>query len=220
VFFTTLPSGQTGINSFAYSGNYASFDSDLSNGIGPLPPLKSDPSAVITSLDLEPGNHLYALTGMQSSQSTGFTMTKQIVSPGEVSNTVAADGAIGQVVTAVSFDDSTGQVDLISYAWTGNGGDTYDTEAMFASGADVASTATTLAKDGYIITACGGNDNDGYLLIGTKVHGDTLPRPVVAVTSTSGPDDSSGQIAGYAPVAFVGVPGSGSNFTVTIIYEE
>ena len=45
--------------------------------------------------------------------------------------------------------------------------------------ADVGSAATALAQAGYIITACGGNDLDGLILVGTRVKGDTTPRPLV-----------------------------------------
>jgi len=220
VFFTTLPAGQTGIDSYAYSGNYSSFASDLSTGIAQQPALNSDSSAVITSLDLEPNNQLYAMTWMQSTLSTGFSMTRQVVAPNEVSSTVATDGENGQVVTAVSFDDNTGQVNLISYAWNENAGETYDTEAEFVTPADVASASTALANDGYIITACGGNNNDGYLLIGTKVHGDTLPRPMEIETSSTRTDVSSGQVAGYSIVANVAVPGEGNSLVFTVVYEK
>ncbi len=42
----------------------------------------------------------------------------------------------------------------------------------------VYTTATTLAADGYFISAFGGNDADGYIIVGMRVKGDTLPRPM------------------------------------------
>ncbi|HEX7552658.1 MAG TPA: hypothetical protein VF378_03840, partial [Geothrix sp.] len=32
--------------------------------------------------------------------------------------------------------------------------------------------------EGYIITAMGGNSTDGYLLVGTRVQGDSMSRPI------------------------------------------
>ena len=44
-----------------------------------------------------------------------------------------------------------------------------------------------MAGEGYIISAFGGNDIDGYLLVGMRVQGDTLPRPIEGVTPTGPP---------------------------------
>jgi hypothetical protein len=35
----------------------------------------------------------------------------------------------------------------------------------------------SLAAQGYIITAIGGDPTNGLLLVGTRVKGDTMPRP-------------------------------------------
>jgi hypothetical protein len=42
----------------------------------------------------------------------------------------------------------------------------------------IGATAAALGNDGYFISAFGGNDNDGYILVGMRVKGDTLPRPI------------------------------------------
>ena len=47
----------------------------------------------------------------------------------------------------------------------------------------MATAATTLANDGYFISAFGGNDTDGYILVGMRVAGDTMPRPVIVSTN-------------------------------------
>jgi len=47
-----------------------------------------------------------------------------------------------------------------------------------AVGTHVLSAATNMASQGYIISAFGGNDTDGYILVGMRVQGDNLPRPI------------------------------------------
>ena len=89
---------------------------------------------------------------------------------------------MSRVVTAVSFDNS-GQANLISYGWQGDA-TVYETEAIISRPQDVATAATTLAGKGYIISAFGGDDTDGYVLIGTRVKGDTLPRSLSITTPT------------------------------------
>ena len=42
----------------------------------------------------------------------------------------------------------------------------------------MANQTTTLAGEGYFISAFEGNDTDGYMLIGMRVQGDSLPRPI------------------------------------------
>ena len=42
---------------------------------------------------------------------------------------------------------------------------------------------TNLANQGYIITAMGGNASNGLLIMGTRVQGDTLARPIEVFTT-------------------------------------
>jgi hypothetical protein len=114
---------------------------------------------------------------------------------------VAQDGAQSRVITAVSFDAS-GQVNLLSYGWQGDTTTVYQTTVVNVAGKDVAATATNLAAEGYIITACGGNITSGFVLVGTKVWGDTLPRPIIVATQSNTPF-SPGETVGYAMVGFV-----------------
>jgi hypothetical protein len=81
-------------------------------------------------------------------------------------------------VTAVTFDDSTGNAVVISYGWQGDTTTAYDVQTVVATPENVASAATTLAGEGYFLSAFGGNDTDGFMLIGMRVQGDTLPRPI------------------------------------------
>jgi hypothetical protein len=60
---------------------------------------------------------------------------------------------------------------------------------------DAASQAESLAQEGYIITAVGTADANQVLLVGTKVHGDTLPRNLsYANQQGNGGTASDGQI--------------------------
>jgi hypothetical protein len=68
----------------------------------------------------------------------------------------------------------------------------YETQTTLLSpggdvGANVLSAATILANDGYIISAFGGNDTDGFILIGTRVQGDSLPRLIGDINTTDKP---------------------------------
>ena len=65
---------------------------------------------------------------------------------------------------------------------------------------DVAIAASTLASEGYIITAVGGHPTGGFLLVGTRVQGDTTPRPLKILVSPQ--DDVKAQLwgQGYAVI--------------------
>lgn len=218
VWITQLPAGQTGMSFYVFSHDYSSFRSDLSNGLLSGYQFSGDTDNVITSLDLEPASLSYAITWVEASDSSGFGMENQVVAPNAVSSTVAADARQSRVVTALSYDDDTGNVNLISYTWQGDTSAIYDTMVLSALPQDVASAAKTLANDGYIITACGGNDHDGFLLVGTKIHGDTMPRSLISGTSSKPLTPS--QTAGYAPVAWVFYPVPGTLGKFVKIYEK
>ena len=64
----------------------------------------------------------------------------------------------------------------------------------------VSSVAQQLAADGYIITAMGGTAADGILLVGTRVQGDTTPRPMLIVDLASGGNTATLKDQGYAVV--------------------
>ena len=219
VWSTTLPPGQNGLDFYTYSDAYSNFDSDLSKGVVGTYQFAGATNNVITSLDLEPGSSSYAMTWVKASNGgSTFNMQRQVVTPGTVGATVAADAQQGRVVTALSFDDDTGDVDLISYTWQNDTSTIYDTLVLSSLPSDVASTASTLAGDGYIITAFGGNTNDGYLLVGTKVKGDTLPRPLLVDPSSK--PLTSDQMAGYSPVAWSWYPVQGTDGDTVIVYEK
>ncbi|MHB8302403.1 MAG: immunoglobulin domain-containing protein [Acidobacteriaceae bacterium] len=212
VFSTPLPSGQSGLTFSFYGGDYAFFDSDLA-GKGDFPGMVS-PNSVITSLDLEPTNKAYGIAWMQTSQSSGFDLKHEVVSPSAVQAAAEQDAAQSRVVTAVSFDAS-GQANLLSYGWHGDTTTMYEAKAINAAPQDVATEAINLAAQGYVLTAFGGNVTDGFLLIGTKVLGDTLPRPILVASGAP-----IGSTAGYAPVAWLTYTVPGNNNEYDVIYEH
>ncbi len=75
-------------------------------------------------------------------------------------------------------------MNLISYGWTGDAHTVYETRTVIAASAGVVAQAKVLAQAGYTISAFGGNDANGYLLVGTRVQGDTAPRTLVITTPT------------------------------------
>jgi hypothetical protein len=118
-----------------------------------------------------------SVSWIQTAGTGGFDYKMESVPPSQLQFTVAADGAASRIVTAVTFDDSIGSAVVISYGWQGDTTTMYDAQTVIATPATVLSAALTLAGEGYFISAFGGNGTDGYMLIGMRVHGDTLPRP-------------------------------------------
>jgi len=144
-----------------------------------------------------------------------FDFRLEAVAPDQVQATVAADGAESRIVTAATFDDASGQVILISYGWQGDTTTVYEAQTVVATPQDVVSQAFNLGNAGYFISAFGGNHADGYLLIGMRVRGDTLPRGITNDSQTFGtaPKDT----AYYSVVAWFGDPVSNIGAT---IYEQ
>jgi hypothetical protein len=143
------------------------------------------PNVVIDSLDIETTMGTYAVSSVETAQDGGFDYKLETVPMGpnlqaQIQARAAADGVASRVITAVSFDDSSQLVYLVSYGWTGDTTTIYEDQTVVAQLAGAVPDAITLASDGYIISAFGGNDTDGYVLIGMREKGDTLPRPLAA----------------------------------------
>ncbi|MHB1699548.1 MAG: immunoglobulin domain-containing family protein [Acidobacteriaceae bacterium] len=173
-------------------------------------------NTVVTSLDIEPANNEYAMSLLQG-PAGGFDYILELASLSGLPTLIANDGAKGRVVTAISFDDATGQVNLLSYGWASDKTTVYETSVATATYDNIGSAATSLANSGYIITAFGGNPRDGYVLVGTRVQGDSIPRPILAFP----PTPSSTSVVGYALVGnvFNTTYGNGSDYVVWI-YEK
>jgi hypothetical protein len=180
-----LPTSMTGLNMYYdwQNTNYVPYATYLQS--------VAAPNAVITSMDLEPACSAIGVSWVQTvktAQTDVFDYRLEAVPPAQIQATVAADGVEGRIVTAVTFDDSTGNAILISYGWSGDTTTVYEAKTVIATPTDVVNQATILAGEGYFISAFGGNDPDGYMLIGMRVQGDSLPRPI---TSGSTPADSA-----------------------------
>jgi hypothetical protein len=200
-----LPNGVTGLSVNYQSTNaYSNLASDLAT--------LSVPNTVITSLDLEPIFSTYAISSIYTSQSGGFDYALQTVLPANFPVAAAQVGAQSRVITAVSFDGS-GQVNLISYGWKGDTTTTYDVNVMATTFDNIAATATTLAADGYIITAIGGNFTDGFILVGTRVTGDSLPRPLMIIPEHSQQQEQAMQ-QGYATIGYLISADATNNFWI------
>lgn len=170
---SNLPPPMTGLDMFYKGGTYPNFASDMQSIVAP--------NVVLTSLDFEPANGAYAVSWVETAQAGGFDYRLEVVPQAQIQATSTQDGAESRVITAVSFDAS-GQANLISYGWQGDTTTVYETQAIVAAPDALASAATSLAGEGYIISAFGGNDPVGYMLIGTRVAGDSLPRPITVIT--------------------------------------
>lgn len=159
--------------SLGMSTTYASdLYTNLSNSISAA----SQPNAVISSLDEHPSNNVFALSYIQTAQTTGFDASWHTVSPENLQSSVVAEGLSGRVVTAISTNTS-GQVDYLSYGWKQDS-DEYDVLSVFATNSNVEDQASSMAAQGYIITAVGSSGTDnGFILVGTRIQGDSLPRP-------------------------------------------
>ena len=204
-----LPANVSGLNLGYVSANrFANLDSDVGN--------IDSGHAVITSLDLHPENDTYAISYMAAVQSTGFTLTRGTVTPSALQAVATQEGALSHVITAVSFN--AGNVTYFSYAWQSDPSTIYEAQVMTATSSTLGTAATSLGQAGYIITALGGNSTDGFVLVGTRVKGNTAPRP--ALVGTAG-DQQSQQILtqGYAIVGYI-VQNSGGVATTTFIGEK
>ena len=196
---------------------YGNFQADLQTGSnwpafgnGATP---ASSSSVITSLDLEPADALFAVSWTQSSQQTGFDLAVQTVAPAALQAAAAQAGATGRVITAISYD--TGQVTFLSYGWQADTLTSYEVQVATASPADAPTAAAALAAQGYIITATGLADSSSDVyLVGTRVQGDTMARPFVAA-DPSHPDPAIMQ-QGYAIVGVV----IGPTYTPTYLGER
>jgi len=165
----------SGLDMYYRPGSYSTYVSDLGS--------YSASNVVFTSLDLESAADAYAVSWMQTSQTGGFdSRLEPAIAPGanqqgQIHAQADVDGKDSRVITAVSFD-AFGSAILISYGWTGDTTTRYDTQTAVVPASEAKSKTAALAGQGYIIGAFGGNDTYGYILVGMRVHGDTLPRAI------------------------------------------
>jgi hypothetical protein len=175
VFEYRLPPPMTGLSTFYEAGNY---DGSYSDFNAMLRSSVVAPNVVIFSVDLELQPHTFGLAWVATSQPGGFDYRMEAVPASQIQATAAADGAQSRIITAVSFDQVSGSAFLISYGWRGDMTTAYDAQSVVTTKEEVSVQAASLASQGYFISAFGGDDAEGYILIGMRVHGDTMPRPI------------------------------------------
>jgi hypothetical protein len=195
-----LPPNVSGLNVGYTTGSFSNLDSDVAN--------INTGHAVITCLDLHPEDSIYALSSMEAVESTGFTLTQGTVAPSALQVVATQEGALSHVITAVSFN--AGNVTYFSYAWQSDPLTVYEAQVATATFATLGATATSLGQAGYIITALGGNGTDGFVLVGTRVKGNTAARPVLVGTAGS-PEQQQIFTQGYAVVGYI-VESNGTTF--------
>lgn len=202
-FFTEVPLAGSGPAAAYASDVYDNLSQDLQSGDWPqfgngLVPTSSH--SVITSLDLEPANILFALAWVQDAAQDGFTAVQQTVAPKDLATAAANEGAASRVITAISHN--AGQITYFAYSWQADTATIYETQIASGSAAAAPGLAANLAASGYIITATGIADDSGtVLLVGTRVQGDTLPRPFIAAQGNA--QTNAMQSQGYATVGVI-----------------
>jgi hypothetical protein len=197
--------GDPSSTAFYTNDSFDNLDTDLSN-------LDSG-STVIRSLDLEPTNQIFAIGAIQTSPAGGFEFASQTVPPGQLQAVTTQMGVQSRVVTALGYDAS-GNVFVVSYGWQTDTKTVYETQAVIipsvstgvatADSNAIIAAVTNLANQGYIITAMGGSAANGLVVVGTRVQGDTLARPLLV--STTAPSQQ-GQISTTLQPLFQSVGG-------------
>jgi hypothetical protein len=168
-----LPEGAPGRNTIYQSDSLANFQSDFIA----LPSSNS----LVSSLDFCSGPSDFAWEVIQTSTAGGFLPNSQTILPAALQAAAVQEGEASQVITAVTMN--AGQVTYVSYGWQSDTSTVYEASVVTATVDTVSSVATNLAQQGYIITAIGGNTSDGFILVGTRVQGETTPRSLLVWTS-------------------------------------
>jgi hypothetical protein len=218
--FATSPLPET-IKGVSSGWEYFSLDSNgLTNELSSL----NAANAVVTSLDLEPLSDTFALSWAEPETNPpqakydywgpsngSFTMTRNTVSASAFAAAAAQEGQNGRVITAVSWDG--GQILYLAYGWSQDTATVYDVTTATSNFDTVTAVAQQMSGAGYILTAVGGTQYDGLLLVGTRVHGDSLPRPFQSFNVNLNQDVGPALQAGYPIVGFLtGTGPSGQNY--------
>jgi hypothetical protein len=196
-----LPSSLTNLGlSIGYGGgNLANFQADLQSSTWPTggTPVLS-PTSVVTSLDIESAAGLFAASWIQTTQGGGFDASQQTVALADLPAAATQEGAHSRVITALSYN--AGSVSYFSYGWQSDTSTIYETSVATSPFATLPTAASTLATQGYILTAITPSGNgDSYILVGTRVQGDTVARPFM--TAPSGAQATAMMQQGYAVVS-------------------
>jgi hypothetical protein len=196
------------------SDTYTNFNYDLADpnwpnvGAGITP---AADNAVVTSLDLEPAGQLFAVSWVELPTSTvgSFSPVLHTVSAAGLQAAATLEGTNGRVMTAVA--NAGGTLTYLAYGWSQDVGHVYETLVSTVPAASAAGMAGQLAAQGYILTALGpADDADNLVLVGTRLQGDSLPRPF---TTASGDAVATMMQAGYATVGVIAASTQGGSPT-------
>ncbi|WP_198152135.1 hypothetical protein [Granulicella tundricola] len=198
-----LPAGTTGLSVGYADVGLPDYQSVLDGTLlPPNSPAPNDPGSVINSLNLDPVNNTVALSFINSDNSSGFDRATYTLPASGLQAAATQEGLKGRVVTAISYDGS--QATFLSYGWKGDPSTVYEAKAMLATLSTALTAAQELASEGYIITATANSQaaDSGVILLGTRVQGDTMARPILVGDAEAGTQYAvfSG---GYAVVAVV-----------------
>lgn len=166
-------------------------------------PNPNDSSVVITSLSLTPSFNSAAIAVTHSSTSSGFSWTEDTVPAAALQELATQAGLQGRVLTAISYDGT--QATVFSYSWTADPNSVYEAKVVFSTVDTAIEDIKSLAAGGYILTTTGYSgaiDGSGVVLVGTRVQGDTMPRPVLVGDVLAGTIDPV-FAQGYATVAVI-----------------
>jgi hypothetical protein len=199
-----LPTGVSGLNTTYSDFPIQDYQSILTGSPSYLSfPGPSDPGSVITSLYFQNAANAGALAYIHSNTSSGFVSTPFSVPASGLQAFATQEGLRGHVLTAIAYDGTTATG--FSYGWSGDPSNVYEVQVVFTTLNNTTPSAQSLAAAGYIITATGSTqaeDGSGVIVVGTRVQGDTMPRPFLVGDVLAGTVDPL-LAQGYAIVGVV-----------------
>jgi hypothetical protein len=177
-------SSPAGMNSVYFSDVLANFTTDLTKmQTGGLATAGAENlGGVITGLMIDESSNVFAVSALQPSDMDDYVEVQGAVAPTELQAAATRRGLRSQVVTAIAFRD--GAVVYVAYGRNSASPTTYDVAIVPARFDDIPVQATALGNAGYFITAVGGNQTRGYVLVGTRQSGQTAPHPVLVATDS------------------------------------
>jgi hypothetical protein len=190
-FFELFSTPTTGVTTTYRSGLLSDFQTDV---------FALGFDTVVTSANMQTDNNAYAVSSVKTTSTSVFSpIATQSLPAGDFQFVASQQGQQGHVITALGFNG-----DLLQYVSYGLTGDhnVYEAQVLSATLATIPSQAAALAQGGYFVTAVGGDPVNGFFVVGTRVQGDTMPRPFKIVNSAT-EDPSVLFKEGYSIVASV-----------------
>ncbi|WP_158794616.1 hypothetical protein [Granulicella sp. L60] len=168
--------------SVGYGGDsYSEFPSDFNSPNWPIVggTAVNAANSVLTSLQLQQTYNFFGASWIQGPTQNlpfiGSQTTIPAATTAQLQTAATQAGQHSQVITAVSSD--LGKIVYFSYSWQGDTSP-YDVTVAAVTFPNVASTISSFAQQGYILTAMtpSADSTGNFILIGTRVQGDSIPR--------------------------------------------